>query len=301
MAGVSSAQLEQLRRAFAACPGTSWFRVNCPVCPDATGKADHKLSLGYNPKTGGFNCFKCGIRGRIHGGGVYDGPVIQNTRPFGHVEELVGFVELFSGPGLATPSNDRPRQYLVGRRLQQAALAEAGVGVATHGRVYDEKGEPVLRRLDGRVIVPVFAPDQNQVGWVGRDWTGRSTLPYRYASGMQREGLAILFNEVVLAEVTETPVFVVEGTLDAIALWPDAVAVLGKPLACQVEKLVGARRPVVVCLDGDAWQEGWALAMKLRFLGQRAGNIRLPPKVDPDEVPRAWLDEEARRALRSAG
>jgi DNA primase len=84
---------------------------------------------------------------------------------------------------------------------------------------------------------------------------------------------------------------------DAIALWPDGVAVLGKPSPMQREAMIQARRPVVVCLDGDAWREAYALATLLRVEGQRAGFVRLGPGVDPDEVPRAELDARAAACL----
>ena len=106
-----------------------------------------------------------------------------------------------------------------------------------------------------------------------------------------------MFNEAALAEVTDEPALVVEGPFDALAYWPQAVAVLGKPTEPQMLTLLRAVRPVVVVLDGDAWQEAEMLAWRLRFEGQRAGWVRLPPMVDPDEVDPAWLREEARRAI----
>jgi DNA primase len=108
----------------------------------------------------------------------------------------------------------------------------------------------------------------------------------------------IVYN-VRAAWLGEAPLFIVEGAFDALALWPDGLALLGKPSPPQIELLVECSRPVVVVLDGDAWEEGWALAQRIRFRGKRAGSIRLPPCTDPDEVPRQWLDEEAERCLRT--
>ena len=48
---------------------------------------------------------------------------------------------------------------------------------------------------------------------------------------------------------------------------------------------------------GDAWEEGWALAMRLRLHGMRAGSVRLPPRKDPDQVDPAWLRAAARASL----
>jgi DNA primase len=106
-----------------------------------------------------------------------------------------------------------------------------------------------------------------------------------------------MFNHATLLKETDTPAIIVEGVFDAIAFWPDAVAVLGKPTPAQVYALASARRPIAVVLDGDAWEEGEMLALKLRFEGQRAGSVHLPPRVDPDEVDRDWLRAEARSSL----
>jgi DNA primase len=145
------------------------------------------------------------------------------------------------------------------------------------------------------VVVPILSPDGEWLGHVGRSWQKDAELPYLYGKGLQRR--ETLYNAAALNVQTDKPVMVVEGVLDALALWPDAVAVLGKPSEPQIWALADAARPVAVVLDGDAWSEGEALAMTLRLEGQRAGSVRLPPKTDPDEVDRGWLDEEVRRCL----
>ena len=148
----------------------------------------------------------------------------------------------------------------------------------------------------GRLIVPILSSDGSWVGYVGRDYTKKSELPYMYVRGMQRG--RILYNRTALDVRTEKPVFVVEGTLDALYLWPDAVAVLGTWSTEHADFLLESKRPVVALLDGDAWRKGEALAMVLELHNVRSGFIKLPPKLDPDEVPRDWLDEEAIRCLR---
>ena len=60
-----------------------------------------------------------------------------------------------------------------------------------------------------------------------------------------------------------------------------------------LEAMKQAKRPIAIVPDGDAWQDGWILAARLRFLGLRAGYVRLPPKMDPDEVDRDWLLAES--------
>jgi len=114
-----------------------------------------------------------------------------------------------------------------------------------------------------------------------------------YVRGMAR-GL-YLYNQATLYAPSQAPVFVVEGTLDAVYLWPDAVALLGMWTDQQIEILCTSERPLVVLLDGDAWKE--ALADILRMYGKTAVSIRLGPKLDPDDVSRDWLHKEAMRLL----
>jgi hypothetical protein len=50
----------------------------------------------------------------------------------------------------------------------------------------------------------------------------------------------------------------------------------------------------VVTLDGDAWEIGRALAMRLQLKGKQANFIRLPPKKDPNDLGVEVLTELAR-------
>ena len=92
--------------------------------------------------------------------------------------------------------------------------------------------------------------------------------------------------------------FVVEGVFDAIPMWPDGIAALGKVTGEQFTLLCASRRPVVFIPDGDAWRAGDGLMLALRAAGVDAGCIRLPPRVDPDEIPVGTLRAAGEVALR---
>lgn len=262
--------------------GGEWRRGICMACELRSGKPDRRGSFSFNTLTGWYRCFKCGLAGRVNG---YEGEDFdRGDTPRVHIQPPEGFLELCRGEGATALSLDPARRYLRKRGLIDEALwKEAHIGACLEGK------------FACRVVVPVLSPDGVWIGHVGRSWRKDSTLPYLYPKGMNRRD--VVYNHAALLRETAVPVFVVEGVMDALALWPDAVAVLGKPSDPQVFALVDSPRPVVVCLDGDAWAEGEALAMRLRLEGQRAGSITLPPKKDPDEVERSWLDEEARRCL----
>lgn len=94
----------------------------------------------------------------------------------------------------------------------------------------------------------------------------------------------------------------VEGVPDAIPYWPDAVSCLGKPSEEQIRLLTHAKRPVVMCLDGDAWRLGRRVAERLAYDEVQASFVRLPPKTDPNNQAinhgPAWLIERAAEAVR---
>lgn len=256
--------------------------VFCAEVPDS-----HAFALEGHILTG--NCFRCGDAGLI-----LDVPEdLETSRPTvaGKREEgprpidpPPGFIPLYEGDGLDSMFCYPALEYLRGRGLPDELGREARVGAVLEGR------------YRGRVVVPIFGLDnETWLGWSARAYFAGATRKYLYPEGMMRAEL--IYNHRALHVATDRPALVVEGVFDALALWPDGVAVLGKPSPFQVEAFEVAKRPIVTVLDGDAWREGHALARKLRFHGQRAGSIRLPPGVDPDEVDRADLDRWADESL----
>jgi hypothetical protein len=262
--------------------GGEWLRAACPFCPGVVGKADRSRAFSINSYTGWFHCFRCGTAGRLDH--IADNPVeraVKDEKQWAGPPE--DFLPLWQEPGISAQVTVKARAYLQSRRVGLDLVDEAKVGVCLKGK------------YAGRVIVPVLSGDA-WLGWVGRAWSKQVEKPYIYPGGAWR-GRA-LFNHRAVVTPGEV-LYVVEGVFDALALWPDAAAVLGKPSYEQVEALALSKRPVVVVLDGDAWMEGWSLAMRLRLLGTAAGAIRLPPKTDPDEVPLADLWEAGRASLGS--
>jgi DNA primase len=256
-------------------------RLSCPLCLGLTGKGDTRGSLSLSMETGFYSCFKCGSKGRLDSLGSGETKRAERApddRPW--TEKPPGFYELCTEPGASALACEPARAYLRKRGLAEEMWAQARIGACVSGQ------------LAGRVVVPILAPDgEAWLGWVGRAWVKKAKRPYHYPAEMPREGM--LYNGAALAVDTTDPVLVVEGVFDALSLWPDGVAVLGKPSDAQVQALVTTRRPVAVVLDGDAHEEGEALAMRLRCEGQRAGYVWLPPRMDPDEIPAEQLKAQA--------
>lgn len=274
-------------------------RTFCPFCTSSkTGRADKSLSI--STASGKFWCFRCGddTKGKLRGYGPQDEDgytprCIQVALPGSTpapppIRRPQGYTPLGYGDGLEAESLAPARAYAARRGLTPELCAELGVGATLDGF------------YSGRLIFPFMEPADPDTWWgfVARDYTGLAEKPYLVPKGIQRG--ARFWNERALYVPTEVPILVVEGYLDAVAYYPDAIPTLGKPTEEHYQLLRGAHRPVVLVPDGDAWTEGWAWAMRLRFDGVPAGYLRLPPKKDPDQLDRARLRADAVASLTAA-
>lgn len=266
-----------------------WWVAWCPFCVERVGSAARKMSLGINDETGIWNCFRCHAKGCLLRD---DKKALQRrakeSQPKGRDNPGCapeGYWPLWTGDGLTSEALAPARDYLEKRRVSPRVIREAQIGATMRGK------------FAGRIIVPVL-PAQGVKpthgdwwGFVARTWLPKDSvaLPYLYPDGMPKR--AVLYNQAALDEDTETPVIVVEGAFDTFPVWPDGVALFGDANDEQVAALRAAKRPIAVVLDGDAWRKGVGLAQLLRFDGQRAGAVVLPPKLDPDEIPVALLRE----------
>lgn len=259
-------------------PGSQgWIRGTCPACPVRVGRPDRKQSLGVQVN-GVYHCFRCGLSGKLRGF-VTARSTRSPPKPVTAAEKPEGYLPLWGMSGNAVVARDA-QEYLRGRGIMPRLVEDTQIGACISGR------------FAGRVIVPVLSDDKvSWLGWVGRTWAKVAARPYLYPSGMRR----VIYNHAAL--LRSDPVYIVEGVFDALAHWPHACALLGKCSNEQLDALMGAKAPLVIVLDGDAHEEGWALAQKLRFAGKRAGSIRLPPGVDPDAVDPDVLAAAAKRSL----
>lgn len=265
---------------------SGWWRAACPFCPMLLGKRDRRGAFAVYAPTGRYHCFRCGTGGKLRNWVVPD-EFTAGVAPRAKLTMMdppEDYTPLWSYPGNAAECLSPARKYLRKRGITDSLWKLAKIGACDRGL------------FGGRIVVPIVASDGDTwLGYVGRTWV-KSDFAYRYPEGMDRR--AMLYNHAALLIETEEPAIIVEGVFDAIAVGLTAgVAVLGTPSESQIEALSSARRPVAVVLDGDAHEAGWGLAMRLRFEGARAGSVRLPPRLDPDEVPLDWLRAEARSCI----
>jgi hypothetical protein len=254
-----------------------------------TGKRDANKSMGFNFDSGGYVCHKCGAHGFC--GGLVDEInlyeraesefVEQNTPPAAEeprwIEPCQGFIALGCEPGSSSLMTAWARDYLERRGVPEQTIAEVGIGCCISGK------------NAGRVVVPHLAdfkrPGDPWLGWIGRD-AGVSGAPldpkYRYNVGLKRD---VLWHHDALGDDTDTPLILVEGVFDALPLWPIVAAFLAKPTKSHLAALSAHRgRPLVMALDGDARDQSWALAMRLRHAGAPVYYLRIPAGWDPCEL-----------------
>ncbi len=280
--------------------GTSgWVRSNCPFCPLKGEGPDTHQSWGLYEDTGYWHCFRCNTKGRLG-----DGPIVEEVEEGGpreYVDPPESFIPLASDDGRKAIVLEHARNYVLSRGLSWRTIEEAGIGACLKGK------------YGGRIVVPVRTASGKWHGFFARVWLssaatkaaeaeahreGRRFFRYLTAPGEWRKH--VLFNQAALSVETDEPLGVFEGGFSGFGVWPDCVACLGKPTEAQRALLLQARRPLAICLDGDAWEEGEGLAMWLKYQGKSAGYVHFPPKQDGNDRPPEWVREQMRQCIERA-
>jgi hypothetical protein len=258
----------------------NWTRAHCPFCLLTKGTPDRNRSLGVHD-SGHYHCFRCETKGYL--GRKLD-PNFDLLSELKAQEKKVtfdppeGYIPIYKEPGLSSLTTLAPRKYLISRGIGEKIWKYAKIGVTFQG---------YFRR---RIIVPVRDEHDLWVGFVSRIWDKSGRRKYNYPKGMKRD---VFYDDKLLYEDTDKPLLIVEGVFDALPYAGVAMACFGKPTKNHIEKLKLAKRPIVMCLDGDAWKESYMISQRLRFHGVNASFLRLPPGEDPNTVPKHWLLNEA--------
>jgi hypothetical protein len=282
------------------------YATCCPFCLAKTGNPDTKFKLTIkvsgetkttaiplSPENGAYNCYRCSGHG------------IGDFRWIGELADLPDPAAAPPAPpDLGPPEgflpiashmfdkDSGPLQPYVAYLLQRGVLANAiaaSAGACTKGK------------WRGRVVLPVKDAAGRWLGFSARLIEDRPPLSvramrpsanvpiayderpkYLYPPGMDRRKM--LWGLETLPPAP-SPAWVVEGVFDALPLFPNALATFGKNVTDeQVEMLAGLERPIVVCLDGDAWTLARSLAARLRLRRVDATWCQLPPGSDPGQL-----------------
>lgn len=276
-----------------------WVNVQCLFCP----AEKRRPTLGVNIRSGAYSCFRCGKTGHVDVSVVFSGmpehvAAHVTPEPVQDSPDLVfpkpdGYVSLYDYADHPSEYLTDPIAFLKGRQIDVDAAAALGVGVCTSGR------------YAGRMILP-------SIRACGAPWFGFSARmmwrkvdpdveKYLYPPGMERGKLFL--NHDALFVDTHEPLLVVEGGLDALAHWPNAVAMYGGLSDLQFDALCTARRPVCFVFDGDAWRHAHATVLRLRMkpTSPPCGFVRLEAGFDPDDIPRRKLRTAALDSINANG
>lgn len=249
---------------------SGFLRSRCPFCWELEGSRPRKLNFAINPETGSYSCWKCSKWGRF-----------SDLSTLANLKLTVVKVDQFEPPESFVALRDVRDNF--GEHLGAYLYVNRTRGVSDEAIDACEIGHCTTGQYAGCVVIPVKEFGEWR-GFVARKLTKSE---YRYPSGMQRGSL--FFNGDALWQSTDEPIMLVEGCLDALPYWPNAVAVLGKPSAEHKRILQSVKRPLAICMDADAQGTGWALAEVLKLQGVNAKYISLPPGYDPAEVDPVWF------------
>ncbi len=235
------------------------YLVCCPFCYEKLDKVDYKFKLSINPELKIYHCFRCGSRGKVE----LEGFDIEE------IEKPKQDLSLLEMPEGCVPINDIAakdfRKYLEERNLYKECL-KIGSQACLYGKYM------------GRVIIPHILNNE----WKG--FTARTIYnaepKYLNASGMDRQNTLFGYEFINTGER-----YLVEGPLDALALYPYGIASFGKNVTDQqmdlIEKL---NTRIVVALDADCWDECREVSTRLLMRGVDSVWCRLPPKTDPGKL-----------------
>ena len=252
-----------------------WSRTVCPFC-EVAGHRDKKASLAVRWDNGWYQCWRCGEKGfaKVDLDTVEKPQISPQPVDKADLELPEDYTSLGVEPGKSAYIFRGARDYLYRRGIPEQVWYEANIGACVNG----------YYRF--RLIFPVTVGGEVR-GFVARTWVNNVDRKYLYPRGMSRGSL--LFNHDALYKEEDTPLIVVEGVFDALNLWPNAVAVLGKPSKQHVALLRDTKRSLVIALDPDARDEGWALAMQLQLHGKTAKFLDLPAGQDPADTDPQWI------------
>lgn len=261
---------------------TGWIRVNCPFCEYEVGKADNNKCLGIFGPTGFWHCFRCSLKGRLSKQDQEEigwlGREFEVSKPnYSDIcKKPESYIPLYEEPGLSAKSLQAARNYLINRRVTEEIWKEFQIGACLDGK------------YAWRIVIPILDELGYWKGFVARDWTSQLNRKYDNSAGLPRN--QYFFNHKEIYRKTNDSLYLVEGIFDAFSLLPNVISFLGKPSEDQIQTLLDVNRKFVVCLDGDARKENWALAQRFLLEGKEVEEIELPPLVDPGSLTRKKIE-----------
>ena len=246
--------------------------LNCPICDE--GRNKHNLEVNYFNDV--YHCWSCGDSEGTHGslGKLFDkfGNKKQkklykifkpdDTEKKVRVKKpkvtLPDNFTLFKDSHPVYPIRRQAYNYLKSRGITDDIIEKFGIG-------FCDKGSH-----SGRIIIPSYNTTGELNYYVGRSWDPHSRAKYR---NPEAEKDQIIFWENLID--WNKDIYLVEGAFDGMFL-DNPVVMLGKHMSeLMFDKIYNnAKGNVIICLDGDAWDNAVKLYHELNG-GELWGKIKI--------------------------
>jgi DNA primase len=157
------------------------------------------------------------------------------------------------------------KNYLASRGINDEIIKKYKIGFACEGE------------YNGRIIVPSFDKEGELNFFVSRAWFKTKS---KYKNPQAPKEL-IIFNESLIN--WNEPIFLCEGVFDSFFL-PNSIPLLGKvlPELLFTELYEKSKNDIIICLDGDAWDNAKRIYNQLNGgkLGGKIKILKLPTDKD---------------------
>ena len=260
-------------------PNRGQISFNCPVCDD--GRNKHNLEVNYIDNV--YKCWACGDSEGTHGalGKIFDKygnkkqkklynvlkpeTVVKRERKKKTLKLPEGFT-LFKDSSPVYPVRRQAMNYLKSRGITDDMIEKFGIG-------FCDKGDHA-----GRIIIPSYNKNGELSYYIARSWNPLSKAKYK---NPEAEKDKIIFWESLID--WNKDIYLVEGAFDGLFL-DNPIPMLGKHMSELLFDTIyeKAKANVIICLDGDAWENAVKLYHELNGgeLYQKIKILKLPMDQD---------------------
>jgi len=253
-------------------PNKGQISFNCPICDE--GRDKHNLEVNYFSNV--YKCWSCGDSDGTHGSlsklfdkfGTRKQKKLftilkpdqvetkqQKKKPKVTIPD--GYVK-FKDSNPVYPVRKQAYNYLKSRGITDEIIEKFGIG-------FCDKGSHI-----GRIIIPSYNKKGDLNYYVGRSWDPKSRAKYR---NPEAEKEKIIFWENLID--WNKDIYLVEGAFDGMFL-DNPVVMLGKHMSELLFETIynNAKGNVIICLDGDAWDNAVMLYHELNG-GELWGKVKI--------------------------
>jgi len=260
-------------------PNRGQISFNCPVCDD--GRNKHNLEVNYIDNV--YKCWACGDSENTHGalGRIFDKYGNKKQKKLYNVLKPETVVKrekkkkalklpesftLFKDSSPVYPVRRQALNYLKNRGITDEMIEKFGIG-------FCDKGDHA-----GRIIIPSYSTNGELNYYIARSWNPMSRAKYK---NPEAEKDKIIFWESLID--WNKDIYLVEGAFDGLFL-DNPIPMLGKHMSELLFDTIyqKAKGNVIICLDGDAWNNAVKLYHELNGgeLYQKIKILKLPMDQD---------------------